>query len=93
MAIDRGLPEITLADSAYRALYGQFLATNPSFFCSTERRVVSYWNCYYRRLYPDFRAYPGNNLLAKLHDAVEHVAGHRWPSYSPRGFRELHGYC
>ena len=28
--------------------YGGFLRANPDFFATTERRVISYWNCYYR---------------------------------------------
>ena len=29
-------------------MYGQFLRTNPELFAVTKRRIVSYWNCYYR---------------------------------------------
>jgi hypothetical protein len=29
-------------------VYGNFLRANPDFFATTERRVISYWNCYYR---------------------------------------------
>ena len=29
-------------------IYGNFLRANPDFFATTERRVISYWNCYYR---------------------------------------------
>jgi hypothetical protein len=29
-------------------IYGNFLRANPDFFAVTERRVISYWNCYYR---------------------------------------------
>lgn len=29
-------------------IYGNFLRANPDFFAMTERRVISYWNCYYR---------------------------------------------
>ena len=28
--------------------YGSFLRANPEFLATTERRVISYWNCYYR---------------------------------------------
>lgn len=30
-------------------LYGQFLRENALFFALTKQRVVSYWDCYYRR--------------------------------------------
>jgi hypothetical protein len=29
------------------AAYGNFLRANPDFVATTERRVISYWNCYY----------------------------------------------
>jgi hypothetical protein len=29
-------------------VYGNFLRANPDFFGTTERRVISYWDCYYR---------------------------------------------
>ena len=31
-----------------KSIYGSFLRANPEFFATTERRVISYWNCYYR---------------------------------------------
>ena len=30
------------------------------------RRVTSYWNCYYRRAYPDRAGYPGTRVLALM---------------------------
>ncbi len=30
------------------ALYAQFLRANPAFLALTEKRVFSYWDCYYR---------------------------------------------
>ncbi|ROU05853.1 hypothetical protein D9T17_16895 [Lysobacter enzymogenes] len=35
-------------DELDSALYGAFVKENPGFMATTERRVVSYWNCYYR---------------------------------------------
>ena len=31
------------------ALYRRFLQANPKFFALTRQRVISYWDCYYRR--------------------------------------------
>ena len=42
--------------------YGQFIVDNPAFFARTQRRVVSYWSCYYRQL----REFPG---LPGLHSS------------------------
>ena len=53
VAIDHGLPGIAFVDTTYHDRYGQFLAANPTFFATTERRVVSYWSRYYRRLHSD----------------------------------------
>jgi len=30
-------------------LYRSFLQANPQYFALTKQRVISYWNCYYRR--------------------------------------------
>jgi hypothetical protein len=93
VTVGQGLPEIGLPSSRYQVLYGQFLAANPDFFASTERRVVSYWSCYHRRDYPDFWRYPGNDLLNQLRSAAEQNTDRRWPRNTPPDPRELHGYC
>ncbi len=36
-----------------------FSAQNPEFVRRTKSRIVSYWNCYYRRRFPSFAVYPG----------------------------------
>jgi hypothetical protein len=33
-----------------QTLYGEFLTANPNFLALTEQRMISYWNCYYRRI-------------------------------------------
>jgi hypothetical protein len=75
VAIEHGLSEADAADSAFRALYGGFLAANPDFFARTERRVVSYWNCYHRHDHPDFARYPGAHLLNVLRSMAEQHSG------------------
>ncbi|MEU9360990.1 hypothetical protein AB0D35_23130 [Streptomyces sp. NPDC048301] len=72
--------------------YGQFIVDNPAFFARTQRRVVSYWNCYYRGTYASFRGYPGCTILDLLRSAASDRAGHAWPDLAPAGAR-VDGYC
>ncbi|MFJ7298936.1 hypothetical protein [Streptomyces sp. NPDC099088] len=72
--------------------YGQFIVDNPAFFARTQRRVVSYWSCYYRGTYASFRGYPGCTLLDLLRSAASDRARHPWPNLAPAGAR-VHGYC
>lgn len=72
--------------------YGQFIVDNPAFFARTQRRVVSYWSCYYRGSYASFRGYPGCTLLDLLRSAASARAGHSWPNLAPAGAR-VDGYC
>ncbi|WP_369174348.1 hypothetical protein AB5J49_43215 [Streptomyces sp. R28] len=65
--------------------YGQFIVDNPAFFARTQRRVVSYWSCYYRGTYASFRGYPGCTLLDLLRSAASDRAGHSWPTLAPAG--------
>jgi hypothetical protein len=74
--IERGLP-------ANRAVHGDFIVRNPEFFARTERRIVSYWACYYRRAYPEFAAYPGGGLAAAFRAAAAERAGVPWPRHTP----------
>ncbi len=78
------LPELLLPGSPARALYGRFVAENPAYFAHTERRVISYWNCYWRGTYPYFRTYPGSILIELLRDAGEQYLGRRLRRLSPR---------
>lgn len=79
----RGLAGLTVPRSAQRMLYGEFIVRNPDFFARTERRVVSYWDCYYRRKYLKFGAYPGSLLLDSFRDAASEQAGAAWPRHTP----------
>nr|WP_202501609.1 hypothetical protein [Streptomyces sp. SID5785] len=73
-AVRRGLPELVTPGSDQCRLYGEFLARNPAFLALTERRVVSYWDCYYRGKYSTFSTYPGAVLIEEFRTAVaEHV--------------------
>jgi hypothetical protein len=82
-AIGRGLPGLAVPSSAQRRLYGEFIAQNPAFFARTERRVVSYWSCYYRWKYGAFGTYPGCVLLEAFRAAVVEQVGAQWPRHTP----------
>jgi hypothetical protein len=54
--------------------YTAFVAGNPGFLELTRRRIISYWDCYYRRQFPTFRHYPGFQVFNAMawwgkHDA------------------------
>jgi hypothetical protein len=82
-AIGLGLPGLAVPGSAQRALYGDFIVRNPEFFARTERRVVSYWSCYYRRRYGTFGTYPGGALVEAFRAAASERAGAPWPRHTP----------
>ena len=92
VAIQRGLPDLAVAGSVQQVLYGGFLEANPGFFARVERRVVSYWSCYWRSLYAEFWAYPGSDLLEMLRSAAELTTGRSCPRYAPPGNARVHGY-
>jgi hypothetical protein len=82
--ISQGLAGLAVPGSAQRRLYGEFITRNPVFFARTERRVVSYWTCYYRWKYPVFGAYPGGALIEAFRAAASEHLGVRWPHNTPR---------
>ncbi|MEV6655105.1 hypothetical protein [Streptomyces sp. NPDC051219] len=82
-AIGRGLPGLAVPGSAQRRLYGEFIARNPAFFARAERRVVSYWSCYYRWKYGAFGTYPGCVLVEAFRAAVVEQVGAQWPRHTP----------
>ncbi|MFD7712168.1 hypothetical protein ACFV6E_07835 [Streptomyces sp. NPDC059785] len=86
------LRDLAVPGTCGHRAYGRFLVDNPAFFARTQRRVVSYWNCYYRGVYADFRGYPGCTLLDLLRSAASDTAGHPWPTLAPTGTR-VDGYC
>lgn len=74
---------------------GGFLQANPEFFARTERRVVSYWSCYWRSLYAEFWTYPGAEVLELLRSGAEQMTGRSCPRHTPphpAGQRPGHGY-
>ena len=63
--IERAMP---LVDGR---VYGDFLICNPTWFSTIERRVVSYWDVYYRTAFPQFAAYPGARVVDRLRHLVQ----------------------
>ncbi|KUN83743.1 hypothetical protein [Streptomyces griseoruber] len=84
-SIQHGLSDLPSKRSAQRLAYGDFIARNPGFFARTERRVVSYWSCYYRWKFPVFGTYPGCHLLELLRAAASDRTGRPWPRHTPAG--------
>jgi hypothetical protein len=46
--------------------YAEFLNENPVFWRRTRSRMVSYWDCYYRREFPRFDHYPARRVVDRL---------------------------
>ncbi len=86
------LRDLATSGTCGHLAYGQFLVDNPAFFARTQRRVVSYWSCYYRGTYASFPGYPGCTILDLLRSAASDKAGHPWPNLAPVGAR-VDGYC
>ncbi|MFI9462518.1 hypothetical protein [Streptomyces xiamenensis] len=82
-AIHRRLPGLDVPGSSQRRLYGEFIARNPAYFARTERRVVSYWSCYYRWKYPVFGTYPGSPLIEAFRSAAAEQGGMLEPRNTP----------
>lgn len=47
----------------YVAGLAEFVRDNPSFMATTKRRIISYWDCYYRRDFPSLQDYPARAAL------------------------------
>jgi hypothetical protein len=47
-------------------LYAEFAAENEEFVARTRRRVISYWDCYYRLKWPNIYDYPGFQVMQAL---------------------------
>jgi hypothetical protein len=79
LAIDERLTDIATANSAQQRAYGAFAAANPRFLVLTRARVVSYWDCYYRRQFPLLVDYPPHRLITAIEKAGDAAAGpRRW---------------
>lgn len=47
-----------------RSEYQRFVIENPAFFQLLKQRITSYWNCYYRAMFPRLRDYPAFQIAA-----------------------------
>jgi hypothetical protein len=54
-------------------LCGRFIRDNPAYFQKTEARMISYWDCYYRRLYRYLSDYVGFRVFAKFRELSESI--------------------
>ncbi|MFE2728472.1 hypothetical protein [Kitasatospora sp. NPDC059327] len=92
IVIDDELRDLAIPGTSGHLAYGQFIVDNPAFFARTQRRVVSYWNRYYRSSYARFRGYPGCALLELLRSAASARAGRPWPGLAPAAGTRVDGY-
>ena len=60
LPIEQALP------SAIGKNYAGFLNENVSYFETTGRRTISYWNAYYRQQYPQLKEYPPFRAITAL---------------------------
>jgi hypothetical protein len=67
-AIQAALPTLD------RKQYGQFVQANPAYMATLHQRIVSYWNCYYRRQFDDFKAYPAAIVFNELQAMSQEVS-------------------
>lgn len=47
-----------------RPEYCRFVVDNPAFFHLLKQRITSYWNCYYRSMFPRLTDYPAFQMAA-----------------------------
>ncbi|MEU6814130.1 hypothetical protein [Streptomyces sp. NPDC046860] len=93
VAVLDGLRDLAAPGNPGHIAYGRFIVENPLHFARTQRRVVSYWNCYYRSVWSSFRGYPGCVLLDLFRSAASDSAGRPWPSLAPEARARVDGYC
>ncbi|WP_054534123.1 hypothetical protein [Herpetosiphon geysericola] len=65
LLIDDQLPYLN------KAVYRNFLLANPEYYFKTKQRIVSYWDCYYRRKRPRFNDYVGGRITAYFEQLVK----------------------
>ncbi|KAA0995963.1 hypothetical protein FQ192_07960 [Pseudomonas sp. ANT_J12] len=49
-------------------LYGRFIRDNQAYFQTTQARMISYWDCYYRGRHPSQSDYAGFRLFSKFRE-------------------------
>ena len=68
--IEGALTELTVDGSAQQRAYGSYLAADPEALRLTRARVISYWNCYFRGLYPSLDDHPAQRLVLAFERAA-----------------------
>ena len=59
-----------------RSEYQRFVIENPAFFQLLKQRITSYWNCYYRAMFPRLRDYPAFQMVEFFDEVVcEKIVG------------------
>lgn len=86
--ISSALTELTDERSAQFAVYGEYVAANPRRFALVQRRVVSYWSCYYRDEFPQYGTYPAARLIEALRVAGNSFSDTALPYLGPVANRE-----
>lgn len=51
-----------------REEYRRFIIENPAFFQLLKQRIISYWNCYYRDVFPLLKDYPAFQLAESFEE-------------------------
>jgi hypothetical protein len=74
LALNERLNDVSTAGSVQQRAYGAFASANPRFLRLTRARVVSYWDCYYRRQFPSLVDYPPHRLIEAIEKAGEPAA-------------------
>jgi hypothetical protein len=53
-------------DTLDRDAYANFARENPKMMNRLKSQAISYWDCYYRRRFPDRNTYPGTRFLHEI---------------------------
>ena len=51
-----------------RSEYRRFIIENPAFLQLLKQRIISYWNCYYRVMFPQLRDYPAFQIAESFNE-------------------------
>jgi len=50
--------------------YRRFLIENPAFLQLLKQRIASYWNCYYRAVFPRLKDYPAFQMIESFDEVM-----------------------
>lgn len=76
------LVDVDVEGTPQQRAYGRVLAQNPEMLRLLRARVVSYWDCYYRRRLPRLEDYPGHRVALALSRGAA-FEGAPWPPPRP----------